>query len=71
MPMFDYRCENCGHVFEELVWSSSVPDEEISCPKCGARKAKRLLSAPAVSVGGSASSTAPSAGSCRAPSGFS
>ncbi|MFQ6613428.1 MAG: zinc ribbon domain-containing protein [Fidelibacterota bacterium] len=72
MPMFDYYCENCGHKFEELVWSSTVPDEDITCPNCGEHQARRLLSAPAA-VGGSSSSGSYSAGTsgCSASSGFS
>ncbi len=73
MPMFDYRCDNCGHEFEELVWSSTVPDEDITCPKCGEHRSRRLLSAPAVSVGGSSSSSSYSSSTsgCSASSGFS
>lgn len=56
MPMYDYRCKNCDEVFEELVVSSSVPDEEIRCPKCGQNNSERMLSAPMVSTGGSSNS---------------
>jgi len=57
MPMYDYRCKNCDEVFEELVFSSSAPDEEIKCPKCGQNKSERLFSAPMISTGGSSSNT--------------
>ncbi|MBU0529255.1 zinc ribbon domain-containing protein [bacterium] len=53
MPMYDYRCKNCDEVFEELVYSSMVPDEEIKCPNCGQNNSERLLSAPMISTGGS------------------
>lgn len=41
MPMFDFRCEDCGHEFEEL----ESRDETIHphCPKCEGQT-KRLLS---------------------------
>lgn len=55
MPMYDYRCKNCDEVFEELILSSTTPDEEIKCPKCGQNKSERLLSAPMISTGGSSS----------------
>lgn len=65
MPMYDYRCKNCGEVFEELVMSSSTPDEEITCPKCKENKAEKLISAPMVSTGSSSSSvSSPSSTSC-------
>ena len=53
MPMYDYRCRSCSQLFEELVFSSNVPDEEITCPNCSENKAVKQLSAPAVSVGSS------------------
>ena len=34
MPMYDYKCTKCGIVFEELVFSSTVADDQIKCPKC-------------------------------------
>lgn len=67
MPVFDYKCNNCGEVFEELVFSSSAPDSDIKCPACGKNQAARLMSAPSIGGGGQ-----PSAGnsSCGG-SGFS
>ncbi|SVA61546.1 uncharacterized protein METZ01_LOCUS114400, partial [marine metagenome] len=29
MPMYDYKCTECDTLFEELVMSSSVADEQI------------------------------------------
>ena len=44
MPIYEYKCEVCGEEFERLVFAG---DEEkgITCPKCGAAGARRLLSA--------------------------
>ena len=53
MPMYDYKCRSCSELFEELVFSSSISDEEITCPNCGKNKAVKQLSAPAVAVGSS------------------
>ena len=72
MPMYDYHCKNCGEKFEELVFSSSTPDEEITCPNCKENQAERLLSAPMVSTSGSSSSsTSSSPSSGCGHSGFS
>lgn len=68
MPMFDYRCGKCGHLFEELVISSTAPDETIQCPECGGYQSQRLLSAPAVSVGSSFGSSGTPSG-CSTPPG--
>jgi len=71
MPMYDYRCKNCDEKFEELVLSSSTPDDEITCPKCKKNQAERLLSAPMVSTGNSSSGLSTSSNSGCGHSGFS
>ncbi len=40
MPIFEYRCEKCGHEFEALVSSSQKAD----CPKCGSSKLDKKFS---------------------------
>ena len=41
MPIYEYKCTNCGHIFEEL---RSISDGEgATCPKCGA-PAKKIFS---------------------------
>ena len=66
MPIFEYKCRNCHHVFEELVFSSLTSDEDIICPKCGNNNAEKKMSAFS-STGSSFGTAAPSCGS----SGFS
>jgi putative FmdB family regulatory protein len=46
MPIFEYRCRDCAHQFEELVLKTSGPAR---CPECGSRKLEKLVSVPAVS----------------------
>jgi putative FmdB family regulatory protein len=44
MPLYEYRCEACGHQFEVI---QKFSDDPIAvCPKCGGPVAK-LLSSPA------------------------
>ena len=50
MPLYEYRCTQCGHVFEKIQ-SFSAPDEK-ECPKCKG-PVERLLSAPAIQFKGS------------------
>jgi len=40
MPLYEYRCLGCEHVFERLVRGSEIPD----CPACGATTLDRLPS---------------------------
>ena len=71
MPMYDYRCENCDEVFEELVFSNTIPDEEIKCPKCCQNNSKRLFSAPMISTDDSSNCVSISSKSGCGHSGFS
>jgi putative FmdB family regulatory protein len=70
MPIFEYACRQCGHAFEALVRSSTLP----SCPQCQATQLDKQLSVVG-KVGGSALSrdVAPAAigacGSCGHPDG--
>ncbi len=50
MPLYEYKCSKCGHEFEKIE-SYSAPETR-RCPKCG-RRAKRLISSPAVQFKGS------------------
>lgn len=60
MPLYEYRCQACGHDFETLRGLHDK-DEDVECPKCGAKKAEKLLSACCTVRG---ESSAASAGAC-------
>ncbi len=49
MPIFEYKCNDCGHEFEELVFDR---DECPACPKCASEKTGKLMSAVRAKVGG-------------------
>jgi len=50
MPIYDYRCDHCGHVFSAV---QSFKDDALDkCPNCG-KKPRRLLSTPAIVFKGS------------------
>jgi len=55
MPIFEYRCEDCGHRFEAILFGEQKPE----CPKCHNVRLEKQLSTFAVSKSGAA---APSAG---------
>lgn len=44
MPMYEYRCEDCGNLYEELRRMSDA-DRDLKCPKCASESVERLLSA--------------------------
>ncbi len=40
MPIFEYACHDCGHEFEALVRSATVPQ----CPHCASTQLDKKLS---------------------------
>lgn len=71
MPMYEYRCEECGEEFEKLVHFSEA-DLIQDCPNCGASHTTKKISAAAsfgyASGGGGSLSYG---GSCGSGGGFS
>jgi len=50
MPIYEYECEACGHVFDEL---QKMADEPLTdCPKCKKTTLKKLVSAAAFRLKG-------------------
>jgi len=50
MPIYEYRCEACRHLHEELQKISDAP--LTVCPSCKAKALKRLISAPSFRLKG-------------------
>lgn len=42
MPIYEYRCPDCGHEFESMRRISDDPLKE--CPECGKQEVKKLIS---------------------------
>ena len=51
MPIYEYACKSCGHVFDALQKMND--DALIDCPDCGEPELKKLLSAPNFRLKGS------------------
>ena len=51
MPIYEYRCEACGHALEALQKMSDAPLTE--CPHCGAPALKKQVSAAGFQLKGS------------------
>jgi len=41
MPTYEYACQSCNHEFEQFQSMKDAPLKK--CPKCGAKKLKRLV----------------------------
>lgn len=51
MPIYEYRCESCGHQLEALQKISDAPLSE--CPQCKEESLRKLVSATAFRLSGS------------------
>jgi putative FmdB family regulatory protein len=50
MPIYEYSCAACGHVFEKLIRNpAEIPN---TCPACGKEPLKKLFSSFAAQVAG-------------------
>ncbi len=56
MPIFEYRCEQCGNKFEAILFGEQKPE----CPHCHTHKLEPQLSTFSVST----KSSAPTAAGC-------
>jgi len=52
VPLFEFHCKKCGHVFEELLSVAERDRGDIKCPVCRSGKIAQGMSAFA--TGGSA-----------------
>lgn len=43
MPIYEYRCQECGEKFEKLV-RSSTDQTDLTCPHCGSKQTEKLMS---------------------------
>jgi len=71
MPIYEYRCQQCGKQFEEFVRSMAKLGKVV-CPQCGGTQTERSLSVFSTSGASSSRSTtstpAPTGSTCL-PSG--
>ena len=64
MPIFEFKCTECGHPFEELVFSAGAIDQ-VSCPACESAEVEKQISTFASKIaGGSNFAASASAAAC-------
>ncbi|MGQ9673630.1 MAG: FmdB family zinc ribbon protein [Candidatus Aminicenantales bacterium] len=54
MPIYEYKCRDCGRVTEVLVRSKSH-EPELRCDYCQSRNIQKIVSSPAAVLRGEAS----------------
>jgi putative FmdB family regulatory protein len=62
MPLFEYKCRDCGMTFEKIVASSAA---DVVCKRCASPRVEKLLSVFAV-AGSSRSAASHEPGPCGA-----
>ncbi|MFP4194980.1 MAG: FmdB family zinc ribbon protein [Desulfobacterales bacterium] len=69
MPIYEFKCADCGNVQEVLVRSGNASEEvEMKCKACGGEVLERVLSRVGYSMG-SAKGTSPAVSSHSCGSG--
>lgn len=43
MPIFEYRCQDCGKIFE-VLFKSRDEKLKVICPACKSKKSEKVLS---------------------------
>ena len=51
MPIYEYKCSNCGHQFEKIQKFSDDPLKK--CPNCNKNALNKLISIPSFRLKGS------------------
>ncbi|HPF69631.1 MAG TPA: zinc ribbon domain-containing protein [Candidatus Krumholzibacteria bacterium] len=51
MPLYEFTCRKCGHVFEELLSLADVQAGKVACPACKSKAVDKGFSSFATSGG--------------------
>lgn len=51
MPIFEFRCVDCGEVFEK-IFRTSEENVDLTCPQCKSQTCERVVSVSSYVVGG-------------------
>lgn len=67
MPIFEFKCHNCGQEFEVLV--SNAEKDQVKCPECASADVKQLLSLFSTTGGKASAYPASNCDTCGVSSG--
>lgn len=62
MPIYEYRCEECGETLE-ILQSMAAGSEGLTCPACGSEQLSKTFSTFAAATGSPAGAAASGCGS--------
>lgn len=66
MPIFEYKCDDCGNQFEKLVRRSAEADA-VECPSCGQKHLTTQYSTFAAHAHGGQKAAPKPSGGCGGP----
>jgi putative FmdB family regulatory protein len=67
MPLYEFTCRKCGHVFEELLSAAELEQGKPKCPACRSARVEKGFSAFAT---GGAGGGGAAVGGCGGGGGF-
>jgi putative FmdB family regulatory protein len=70
MPLYEYRCTECGEEFEKMVRFSEA-NQNPACPSCQSQETRKKISAIASRTISLSGVSASSGSSCSSGGGFS
>jgi putative FmdB family regulatory protein len=70
MPLYEYRCRDCGERFE-ILQRLGEDGHGLHCPRCAAPEPQRVLSTFAAGAGGREAAASSAGGACCRGPGFS
>ncbi|GLI54262.1 MULTISPECIES: FmdB family zinc ribbon protein [Thermodesulfovibrio] len=44
MPIYEFKCMNCGKTFTVKMTVMEMEKSKITCPKCGSENVKKVIS---------------------------
>lgn len=69
MPLYEYRCKDCGTEFEKQLRFSEA-NQLPACPNCNSTQTRKKISSVVSFTANSAGSSASSSSSCSTGGGF-
>lgn len=51
MPIYEFRCLECGQLFEKLFLNPNEKIEQIECPACKSASSQRVISRANYTIG--------------------
>ncbi len=62
MPLYEFECQKCGEIFEQLLGLNESTDD-LCCPKCQAENPRKVISVFSSTSGGSSGASCTPSGS--------